>query len=106
MYASLWMLLLPFGAMKGWRGTVNEPTGSAVDGEPMNFGPGSCNGIEGIGIAGMPGSAAGAAIAPASTRSNSETGIKRLIGGRIRARPGLDLLGGGDALLGTRIRTV
>src|SRR5688572_18711773 len=100
------MLLFPLGAMNGCCGTVNEPTGSAVDGEPTNFGPGACNGIEGIGIAGMPGSAAGAAIAPASTVSNSETGIKRLMGGRIRARLGLDLLGGGDALLGTRIRTL
>ena len=100
------MLLFPLGAMKGCCGTVNEPTGRAVDGEPMNFGPGFCNGIEGIGIAGMPGSAAGAAIAPTSTMNNSETGIKRLMGGEIRARTGFDLLGGGDALLGTRIRTV
>src|SRR5688572_2202863 len=53
MYASLWMLLRPFGAMKGWRGTGNEATGCAVAAVPWNTGAEPGPGRDGIGTAGM-----------------------------------------------------
>ncbi len=67
------MLLRPFGAMNGCRGTGKVAAGLAVAGAPRKIGPGSCSGIDGIGIAGMPGSADGmpAAATQAATRANA-----------------------------------
>ena len=50
------MLLKPFGAMKGWRGTSGAETGFGTAGEPVNSGVSAGGwGFSRIGIGGSPG---------------------------------------------------
>src|SRR6185503_16643168 len=58
MYASSWMLLRPFAAMKGCRGGSGAEIGLGWAGAPMNAGGGFACGLSGIG------SGATAAVAP------------------------------------------